>query len=133
MEKLKRIIPTILLVLLGVYFIFVGVVKFISPAWVVMFHEWGYPDRFVWVIGASEVVLGIGVIVTRFRAISSAGLALIMIGASLTQIIHEGFSSSVLPILMFAICFTIAFFAYKRSAPSPTKSTPPDKIADPTA
>ncbi len=127
MEKLKKIIPLVLLTLLGVYFALTGVLKFTGPAWVDMFRGWGYPDGFVYLIGASEALLGIGVIISRFRAISAAGLAVIMMGASVTHMIHDSFSTSVLTIVWSAICLTVALFAYRRSAALSVKTVPQTK------
>ncbi len=115
MPRLKKVIPIVLLSLPGVYFVLVGFSKFAGPAWVDMFRGWGYPDGFVYIIGASEILLGVGTIITKFRAISAAGLAVIMIGASATHLIHESVSSSLLSLVMLTICSGIAFFSYRRS------------------
>ena len=125
MPKLKKIISNVLLTLLGVYFVLTGVLKFTGPEWVDMFLGWGYPDGFVYVIGASEILLGVGVIITRVRAISAAGLAMIMIGASATHMIHDSFSSSVLTLVLLIICTAIAFFAYRRSGARSAKPLRP--------
>lgn len=113
MQKLKKIISLVLLTLLGVYFVLTGVLKFAGPEWVDMFRGWGYPDGFVYVVGVSEILLGIGVIIRRFRAISAAGLAVIMIGASATHMIHDSFSSSILTLVLLTFCSAIAYFSHR--------------------
>ena len=45
-----------------------GVEKFTSPIWQRMFRVWGYPEHFYLVIGAIEVVAGIGLLVPGSRA-----------------------------------------------------------------
>jgi len=55
----------------------------------VAFERWGYPIWFMYLIGVVEVVGGIGLIIQRFSATAGAALALMMIGAIGTHVIHS--------------------------------------------
>ena len=65
-----------------------GSQKFTSPVWERMFRTWGYPDGFYLVIGAVEVVAGIGLLIPRVASASAITLAIVMAGAAATHIIH---------------------------------------------
>ena len=57
-----------------------GVQKFTSPVWQRMFRVWGYPDHFYLVIGAIEVVAGLGLLVPRIATPSALVLMCVMVG-----------------------------------------------------
>ena len=64
--------------------------KFRSPNWERMFRVWGYPDGFYLVIGAVEVVGGIGLLIPKLASYSALMLAVVMAGAAFTQIFRGG-------------------------------------------
>jgi len=78
----------LLAVLLAVLMVGPGSQKFTSPTWERMFRTWGYPDGFYLVIGAVEVVAGIGLLIPRVASASAITLAIVMAGAAATHIIH---------------------------------------------
>ena len=65
-----------------------GLAKFTSPMWQRMFRVWGYPEHFYLVIGAVEVVAGIGLLVPRLASASAVTLMIVMAGAFVTQVTH---------------------------------------------
>ena len=65
-----------------------GVEKFTSPIWQRMFRVWGYPEHFYLVIGAVEVVAGIGLLVPRIASACAITLMVVMAGAFVTQVTH---------------------------------------------
>jgi uncharacterized membrane protein YphA (DoxX/SURF4 family) len=67
-----------------------GSQKFTSPTWERMFRTWGYPDGFYLVIGAVEVVGGIGLLIPKVASASAIVLAVVMAGAAATQIFRGG-------------------------------------------
>jgi uncharacterized membrane protein YphA (DoxX/SURF4 family) len=67
-----------------------GSQKFTSPVWERMFRAWGYPDGFYLVIGAVEVVGGIGLLIPKLASASALILAVVMAGAAATQIVRGG-------------------------------------------
>jgi uncharacterized membrane protein YphA (DoxX/SURF4 family) len=50
-----------------------------------MFRTWGYPDHFYLLIGAIEVVGGIGLLIPRVASASGVVLSVVMIAAAITQ------------------------------------------------
>lgn len=80
----------LLAVLLAVLMVGPGSQKFTSPVWERMFRAWGYPDGVYLVIGAIEVVAGIGLLIPRLTSVSALLLAVVMAGAAATQILRGG-------------------------------------------
>ena len=80
----------LLAVLLAVLMVGPGSQKFTSPVWERMFRTWGYPDGFYLVIGAIEVVAGIGLLIPKVASASALLLAVVMAGAAATQILRGG-------------------------------------------
>lgn len=54
----------------------------------VAFERWGYPLWFMYLTGAVEVAGGIGLLIRRFSALAAAGLAMMMVGAVATHVVH---------------------------------------------
>ena len=90
MARLKTIGLWILTLPLAVVMVGPGSQKFTSPVWERMFRTWGYPDGFYLVIGAIEVVCGLGLLVPRLASASAIILAVVMAGAGVTQITVGG-------------------------------------------
>jgi putative oxidoreductase len=80
----------LLAVLLAVLMVGPGSQKFTGPTWERMFRTWGYPDGFYLVIGAIEVVGGIGLLIPKVASMSALVLAVVMAGAAATQILRGG-------------------------------------------
>ena len=80
----------ILTIQLAVVMVGPGSQKFTSPTWERMFRTWGYPDGFYLVIGAVEVIGGIGLLIPRLASYSAIMLSIVMAGAAATQILRGG-------------------------------------------
>jgi uncharacterized membrane protein YphA (DoxX/SURF4 family) len=80
----------VLTILLAVLMAGPGSQKFTSNTWERMFRRWGYPDGFYLVIGAVEVIGGIALLIPRTASYSAIVLAIVMIGASATQVLKGG-------------------------------------------
>jgi putative oxidoreductase len=52
------------------------------------FQRWGYPLWFMYLIGSIEVSGGIALLFRQVSALAAAGLALMMIGAVMTHVLH---------------------------------------------
>lgn len=52
------------------------------------FERWGYPLWFMYLTGVIEVAGGVSLLLKRFSALASAGLAAMMVGAIATHVIH---------------------------------------------
>lgn len=90
MTRLKTIGIWLLQIFLAVLMVGPGAQKFTSPVWQRMFRTWGYPDHFYLVIGAIEVVAGIGLLVPKVASASAITLMVVMAGAAVTQITRGG-------------------------------------------
>jgi len=80
----------ILTLLLAVVMVGPGSQKFTSPTWERMFRTWGYPDGFYLVIGAIEVVGGVGLLIPRVASYCAITLSMVMLGAAATQVLRGG-------------------------------------------
>lgn len=74
----------------GLMMALAGSSKFTAAAgWTANFVGWGYPAWFSYFTGGAEVLLAILLFVPRFAAWSGIALAVIMIGALGTLVIHD--------------------------------------------
>ena len=78
----------LLSILLAVLMVGPGSQKFTGTTWERMFRQWGYPDGFYLVIGAIEVVCGIGLLIPKAASYNAIVLAIVMIGAAGTHVVH---------------------------------------------
>jgi putative oxidoreductase len=76
----------ILTLLLAVLMVGPGSQKFSGSTWQRMFRAWGYPEGFYLVIGAVEVVAGLGLLIPRLASYSAITLSIVMVGAAATHI-----------------------------------------------
>jgi uncharacterized membrane protein YphA (DoxX/SURF4 family) len=86
-----------------------GLQKFTSPVWQRMFRAWGYPEHVYLVIGAIEVLAGIGLVVPRLASASALTLMGVMAGAAVTQMMNG--RSGVGELVFLAL---LAWVAYER-------------------
>ena len=88
-EKTKRTLLIGGAVVLAVVFAMFGAGKFIDPVkWVDKFAAWGIPAWFVPVSGALELAGAVGLLIPVLRSLAGLGLALFMIGAVATHVVH---------------------------------------------
>jgi putative oxidoreductase len=80
----------ILTLLLAVLMVGPGMQKFTGPTWQRMFRTWGFPDGFYLVIGAVEVIGGVGLLIPRLASYCAITLSIVMVGASATQVLRGG-------------------------------------------
>jgi uncharacterized membrane protein YphA (DoxX/SURF4 family) len=124
MTRLKAVGIWVLQVLLAALMIGPGMQKFTSPVWERMFRTWGYPDHFYLVIGAIEVVAGVGLLVPKVASASALTLMVVMAGAAVTQITRGG-RNGVGEMVFFGLLGVIAFVRWRDAArPGRRPSTP---------
>ena len=88
-EKTKSIILIGGAIALALVFIAFGAGKFIDPPkWEAKFEAWGIPIWFVAMSGAIEIAGGLALFLPVLRGLSGIGLALFMIGAVATHVVH---------------------------------------------
>ena len=115
-----NIVLWVLQILLGIYFIFVGVMHFIVPPNLPAVMAWMY-DLSPWlhyVSGTAEILGGLGLILpglvriqTRLVPLAAAGLVLVMIGAMGYHITRGEFQNLISNLVLAGL---LAFVAYGR-------------------
>jgi putative oxidoreductase len=113
-RKPARITVTVLSVLLALMFLGAGIPKLLStPDVVTGFAKYGYPSWFHLLIGATEVVAAVLLLVPRVAWLGASAVAVIMVGAAYTHAIlgtGEG-ASALFALFLLAVA---AFVAYAR-------------------
>ena len=108
------ILIIIVQVVVGLLFVLIGSMTVAGMnMYVENFRRFGYPQWFRVVTGSLEVLGGLGLLVGIWlhwlAALASTGLALVMLGALLTQVrIREPLQRIVLPLVMGALAVLVA-------------------------
>lgn len=68
------------------------------------FERWGYSLAFMYFIGVVEVLGAFGLVLKRFSAAAAAGLALMMIGAIGTHVMHAEWGMLMVATFIFGLC-----------------------------
>jgi len=106
----RNIIAWILQVLLGLAFIASGFKKLADmQATVGMFSSLGLPGALAYVVGAAELLGGIGLLIPRFTRLAAIGLIIIMVGAVIMHAtkIPGGLAGGLPALVMLALLFVI--------------------------
>ena len=87
-HKIKTGVAWVLAILLAIGFLFFGGVKLTSnPAMIREFEQIGFGQWLRYFTGGLEVVGAIGVLIPRFRFCAALQLAIVMAGATLTNLV----------------------------------------------
>src|SRR5258708_24958866 len=83
---------------LAAMFVFSGGIKLLQPGQVKpMFVHYGYAPWFATLIGISEALGGIGLLVPRLAGIAAIGFSIIMSGSVYTHFSHPAFRHAIQP------------------------------------
>ena len=111
-------------VLLGCFFIFAGVMKFVMPV-DQMAGQTGLPGWFFWFLGVVEILGGLGLILpglfrirTGLTPLAAVGLIIIMIGATVLSL-KGGVGAALIP---FVCGVLLIFVAYGRMRLAPLQN-----------
>ena len=111
-----NIVLWILQVLLALFFLFAGVMKFIMPV-AQMAEQTGLPGWFFWFIGVVEILGGLGLLFPHLLRVkpgltplAALGLLIVMIGATVLSV-KGGIAAAMIP---FVTGLLLAFVAYGR-------------------
>jgi putative oxidoreductase len=96
--------------LLAAVFLIVGIQKLAGGAtyWVQIFSMAGYPPWFRTVVGLAETVGGVCLLIPRFSSIAATALAIVMFGATFTQLVSGEGGASV-PALLLILLLVVAW------------------------
>ena len=116
MSKGKKIALWIVSILLAALFLFAGLPKLLTPRKIVpMFVHYGYAPWFATVIGVSEVLGAIGLLVPRLAAFAAAGLSIIMVGAFFTHATHHEVAHAMVPLVLLAMLIAVGYARLKEA------------------
>jgi uncharacterized membrane protein YphA (DoxX/SURF4 family) len=111
-----NVVLWILQVVLALFFLFAGVMKFVMPV-EQMSAQSGFPGWFFWFIGAVEILGGLGLLLPALLRIkpgltplAALGLVIVMIGATVVSL-PGGIGAAVIP---FVTGLLLALIAYGR-------------------
>ncbi|MFQ5779042.1 MAG: DoxX family protein, partial [Terriglobia bacterium] len=110
MNKVKAAALWTLQILLAALFVMSALAKLTSnPEMVERFRQWGYPDNFYYLVGATELLGAIGLLIPRVAAYGASALMVIMVGASLTHLLHEETSRVAFTGVIFLLLAGVAY------------------------
>jgi putative oxidoreductase len=95
---------------LAIAFLFAGVTKLEGPSamrWAERFAQWGYPAHASYVVGAFEILGGVGVLIPGWRRAAAAILVALMIGALCTHAVHAEFRRLIPPLVLGGLAFLL--------------------------
>lgn len=110
MQILRKIAIWTVFILLGLFYILMGIMKIAVPVWAIRFTDWGYPAFLAYVVGVVELLAGIALLVPRWRGYAGAALAVVMLGAWGTHIIHAEFPNIIVTGVLTLIFSAVVFF-----------------------
>jgi uncharacterized membrane protein YphA (DoxX/SURF4 family) len=100
----------VLTVLLALFFTMMGVPKVLGQGgWGTRFAAWGYPSWFVVVVGVAELGGAIMLLVPQLATLGGFLLALVMLGAVATHLVHGETARVLVPLVVFAVLTAIAW------------------------
>ena len=118
-QKFKNIATWVIQVLIGLEFIIAGQAKFTNPElWSEQFEGWGYPNSFYLVIGGIELILAILVFIPKYSAKAALGLAVVMIGATITHAIHQEWDRIIVTLIITGMALLLFYLRKERHVKS---------------
>jgi uncharacterized membrane protein YphA (DoxX/SURF4 family) len=89
-SKTKAIVLWVLQILLVFPFLAAGIPKLAgNPAWVARFRAYAYPEKFLLLIGAVELLGALALLISRLAPYGATVLIAVMIGATVTHLLHS--------------------------------------------
>jgi uncharacterized membrane protein YphA (DoxX/SURF4 family) len=116
MSKGQKIALWSVSILLAAMFLFAGLPKLLNLSQTkTMFVAYGYPGWFAILIGVSEVLGAVGLLVPRLAALAASGLSIIMVGAFLTHVLHHEYQHSLIPLVLLAVLVAVGYGRFRES------------------
>jgi uncharacterized membrane protein YphA (DoxX/SURF4 family) len=112
----ERLPIRILVWILGIGFLFIGGLKLAgNPAQVELFRVWGYPSWFLYVVGGTEIMAGLLLMMPLTRLLGGILLLCTMSGAAVTHIRADELDR-IFPALLGWAAAAIVTWAYRPGA-----------------
>ena len=110
MIRLPKAVVWGLAILLAVVFVRAGITKLGGPSasgWAGRLAHWGYPPYARYVIGALEILGGLGMLIPRYRRAAAAILVAVMIGALCTHAVYREYPRLIPPLVLGGFVFLL--------------------------
>jgi putative oxidoreductase len=108
--RLPKAVVWGLAILLAVVFVRAGITKLGGPSasgWAGRLAHWGYPPYARYVIGALEILGGLGMLIPRYRRAAAAILVAVMIGALCTHAVYREYPRLIPPLVLGGFAFLL--------------------------
>jgi putative oxidoreductase len=126
---MKRVISTVLGVVLGIFFIAAGGAKLMgSESQVEHFAQWGYPIWFLYLTGIIEVVGGLCLFIPKTQWYGMVVLSITMVGAALTHLMAGEMGAVPVPLVLFGLLLLLAWAIGKTSTKNGANHWPLGKL-----
>ena len=125
MIKLPKAAVLAIAILLAVVFVYAGVSKAGGPSangWAGRLARWGYPRNTRYVIGALEMLGGLGVLIPRCRRAAAAVLIAVMLGALYTHAVHGELPRLIPPLVLGGLAFLLYSSRTRSTRPQDTRN-----------
>jgi len=112
MHKFSRAVIWTVTILLATVFVLVGLSKLAGPSalrWGERLAHWGYPVASQYVIGALEILAGVGLLIPKVRRSAAATLIGLMIGAMCTHFFNAEYPRLIPPLVLAALALVLLF------------------------
>jgi len=112
MHKPSRAAIWTVTILLAMVFVLVGSSKLAGPSalrWGERLAHWGYPVASRYVIGALEILAGVGLLIPKLRRSAAATLVAMMIGAMCTHLVNAEYARLIPPLVLAALALVLMF------------------------
>jgi uncharacterized membrane protein YphA (DoxX/SURF4 family) len=122
--KSQSVSVRILVIVLALAFAAAGIAKLLSaPMMVAEFALFGYPQWFLYVVGALEVLSAIFFLIPRLRAVATVIVVCIMVGAIFSHVTHGQFGMAIGPLVLLVLAVALgALEGWWRGGRLPTTS-----------
>lgn len=112
MRGLSRKVNWSISIILALLFVAFGFSKLWGPSaarWSARFLNWGYPAGSQYVVGGVEIISGLALLLPRSRKAAAGCLALVMVGALCTHLIHGELPRVVAPLILGMLALLLFF------------------------
>ncbi|MBH0330374.1 membrane protein [Brevibacillus brevis] len=117
MKSLRTFAKWVMIVGLCLMFVSSGIYKLIGhPEATLAFQGFGFPPWFQFVIGLGEVLGGLGLLMKKYARYAAYTLAVIMLGATVTLLLHGDTSTLVIPLVLLFVFLLIGLRRFNPSA-----------------
>jgi len=123
--KLPKAVVWAIAIVLAIVYVYAGVSKVGGPSasgWAGRLARWGYPPNTRYVIGALEMLGGLGVLIPRWRRPAASVFVVVMVGALRTHAVHGELTRLIPPLVLGGLAFLSYSSRTRPRRPQDTRS-----------